>query len=663
MSSFKIGFNIEDYQDILPNPTEYLKHDVIINNKEWNDGNLDECIWRRPADAIDKYPSKAVKAREIVRILKTGVWIMIKDQPIWIPPNYYFFLTYFNAGGMPPQFRLKRLKHVYFKIGVRNNPRALGTYTVKNRQDGETTIAMSDSLWEVMDGNMDFGQIGIQSKTRDTVVRSCWRNLIMGWNGIPQWLKGELFSDFTSGERVAEAMKFMRQHTPMQDARDILISFGASTHNAFDSYNNMRRCVLDEVNKWLECSFYQTYLNYEKFIAAGSSRKGLFDIFSSPADTNGKHNDEAYQFWKDSNPNELEDGTTKSRCFRYYSNPLDGAEGMYDKFGDADPDEILAWIKRKRKNTPKEHLMSEVRAYPLNESEMFEATDSGYGVLDNEEGIKARRIYLIGRRFKDNTQEPIKVYGNLERVDGFVDGDVQFRMADVDHFDVDRARFCFSYIPQDKEPLQTVFKPPEYVENCLGVDPYARRHTKEKKRSNGAMVNRKFRDIYETGINKCPTMIYCNRPQSEIIFYEDVIKAAIFNRARIQYENITAGLGEYIEDRGYFDWLLPTKGQREGSKLTGDSPSGKGGFFEEGLGLLNAATNLPILATDPYHLELHWFDELLEDYLKLNPKDTHEQDLTMADIQALVGIAKLLHQEKRLPSEITGRLLSYLLED
>lgn len=702
MSSFKVKFDIRNYatveadpakgivarEGILPSVREYQRYDEILNYKDGIAGNIEKCVWKKqpePAIITQEYIQQ-----EVTRILRTGIWIFIKDTPVWIPPNYYSFLQYFTTGGQPPQFRIKRLKHVYFKIAVRNNQRALGTYTIKNRQDGETTFAMNDCLWEVADGNMDFGMIGMQSKTRDTVMKSCWRTLIMGWNTYPQWLKKALYYDLRNGDRLAETMKFIREADLDDMGRDILITYGASTHNAFDSFNNMRRCVLDEINKWEECSFFSTFLNYEKFIAAGSSRKGLFDIFSSPADKNGKHNDEALAFWKGCalqlrdeygnpikengriltqndifQPYDIEDllnGTTATRIFRYYSNPLDGIENEYDMWGDADPEAIRDYIMQRRASIPKEHLMGEIRANPLDESEMFGAFEGG-GAWENAQGIKDRKIYLIGRRFKETTPpEPIKVFGNLEWKEGVKDSDVVFRMADTDTFDVMKARFCFSHMPKDKEPLISVFRPPVYVENCLGVDPIAKRYALGKNPSNGAAVNHKFRDLFNTGINKMPTMVYANRPHHANIFYEDMIRAAVFNRAMVQYENINDGIANYFEDRGYHEWLLPSLGHKRGSLHTGDAPSARGSFLDEIMGLIEGFTAIPPEEGMPYLLQNIWFTELLEDLLAFNPKDTHANDITMAWGQALFGAAKMLHQKIREKSLLNNNIMAYLLE-
>lgn len=638
---FKINFNILDYMDVCPEPPTNIR-DYINWDKPEN-----ECIWEKE---IPDLISPRYKKQETIRVLRTGVWIIIKSMPVWLPPNYYYFLQYFTTGGKPPQFRLKRLKQIYFKLRVRKNPKALGTYSIKNRQDGETTIAMSDILWECCDGNMDFGAIGIQSKTRKTVTESCWRSLTMGWNSLDLWVKELFYPDIVSQDQIAEKIKFQRPKTLMNTGRDIMITYGASTHNAFDSLNNMRKCVLDEVNKWEECSFYATFLNYEKFIAPGTERKGIFDIFSSPADTAGRHNDEAYAFWKNSDPDALTDfGSTRTRVFRWYSNPLEGIEGCYDEFGDADGDVIYKIIMQKRADADKEFLMGEIRGYPLNESEMFGSTDQ-QAIWSNTEGLKERAIYLIGTRYKNIiTKEPINIYGNLERVDGYIDGDVEFRMADSQKFDIKDARFCISYLPQNREPLRDIFKPPLYAENCLGIDPIQKRHPTGKKFSNAAMVNWKFRDVLDTKILKCPTLIYCCRPSHAEIFYEDAIKAAIFNRSMVQVENINDKIIDWFEDRGYMDWLLPKIGQPKNSLQKGDSPTGGGrnAFLEEMIGLMDAVLNTPLIKGDQYLLELNWFLDLINDLLKFNSRDTHENDLSMALGQALIGAVKIMHIKVR----------------
>jgi hypothetical protein len=432
-----------------------------------------------------------------------------------------------------------------------------------------------------------------------------------------------------------------------------------------DGRHNVKKCILDEVLKWVECNFGDTLTNYSKFIMPGFERRGLFDIFSSPADQDCQSYRDGYEVWKQSNPDEINPitGTTQSRLHRYYSNPLEGIQGAYDKWGDADPNLIYDHIMRERAAASKEKKLGEIRGFPLNEEEMWGSLE-GSAMWTNSEGIKKRAVYLIGTRFKnEKTKEPKVLYGNLERIDGYIDGDVEFRLSDKDHFDVKDARFCITHIEQDRTPLENIFRPPKYIQNCLGVDPFNLRYEAKNKgkQSFGAMVNRQFRDIFNTGFNKVPTLIYLNRPEHQDTFFEDVIKAAIYRRAMIQYESRSDKLANYCEDRGYFDWLLPEIGESATSKRKGDAPSGKGKFLDEGIALIDAITNLPLNPEDPYLLEMNWFAELLNGYLAFDANDTQKGDIVMADIQALVGIVKLMYKKIRQPSSVNAGVLDYLL--
>jgi hypothetical protein len=670
--SFKVDFDITNYRDILPRMDSYTANDFIINADYYNKGDTDSCVWKKYVPSASEITSQEFRVREARRVLKTGAWVCIKETIVWLPPSYYMALQYGKTGDDDLQFRLKRLKHVYFKLQARANPACIGTFTIKNRQDGETTTAVTDGLWECADGAaMKNGQVAIQSKTRADAINPCWMTVQTMWQTLPMWLKEMIYSDFSSGENIAEKIRFMRNADEAKDiaARNVLMTFYPAVYNAMDGKNNVKKCILDEVLKWVECHFGETLTNYRKFIMPGMERRGMFDIFSSPSDKDCQSYRDGYELWKISDPNVItENGTTESRIHRYYSNPLEGIQGAYDKWGDADPQFIYDHIMRERKNTSKDKLLGEIRGFPLNEEEMWGSIEGG-SVWSNTQGLKERSIYLMGTRFKSNaTKEPKVLYGNLEWSDGIVDSDVDFRQADIDRFDLQYARFAISYLPQNREPLKKNSggqpDPPPYVESCLGIDPIDKRYATRAVRgySNAGMVCHKFRDLLQTGINKCPTLLYSCRPSHSEIFFEDAIKAAVFSRSLVQTESINSKIIDYFEDRNYFSWLLSKRGEPKNSKIKGDSPSGKGMFLTEMMGLIDSITNTPLTPESPYLLENFWFRELIDDLLKFNPKDTHENDLSMAFGQSLMGAAKIIHQRVRQPSEVGDAFMAYLFD-
>jgi hypothetical protein len=669
MNDFKVKFNLSDYKDILPEPpTDYSE---IINSEK----DIKDQVWRKQDHPL--IITNDFILQEAKRI-KQGVWILIKGVLLWIPGNYYQFLQYGLAGGEDPQFRLKRLKSVYFKIKIRKDPRFIGTFTIKNRQDGETTMCMSDALWEVISGDLNTGLVGLQSKSREDAVNPCWFTLCSHWNAYPFFFKDAFYPHFTSGNNIAEKLKFSQPadpNNPNDRGKNVEILYGPAKHNAFDGKNNMRRCILDEVCKWpSDCSFKKTFFNYKKFIMPGKIRKGLFDILSSPADTNGIHNDEAADFWNDSDMDEIQEdtGSTKTRIGRYYSNPLDGIEGFYDEYGDCDPQEIYEHIMRERKTVKKEDLMAEVRGYPLpilgtdrpDPEQLFGSTDTGH-IWINIEGIKQRKIELA------KVKATKVVYGNYEWPNNNPDsGEPEFRQADRMTFDEHDARFCLSTTTDPKIELADLRIPPKLIQESLGVDPFNLRYKTKNliTGSLGAAISWKFRDLLQTGLVNYPALSYLSRPTHENVFFEDMIKAAIARRAKVQYENSNDKMENYFEDRGYDEWMIPSINAKpvevngEFKIRKGDAPSGKGAtaFMNEGIGLINGVLNKPITPDQQYLLELFDFEEVLDDIISFNKTNTQQNHFTMALIQALLGANKLMFKKQKKKESVNNEVLGYV---
>lgn len=671
-SPFRINFNIEDYKDILPQPpTDYNE---ILNA----DKDIEDQFWTKipfPLIITTEYIFQEAKR------IKQGVWILIKGELLWIPGNYYFFLQYWNAAGRPPQFRLKRLKAVYRKIRVRNNPKLIGTFVMKNRKDGETLFSVCDGIWEVLIEEQKHGAIAMQSKTRDTVIGSCWKSLVSGWNGMPMFFKNHFFSDFTSGSNISEQLKFQRSANPNDPndmGKNVNIVYGPCVYNAFDAYADIIRLILDEVAKWVECSFYDSYINYKKIIMPGSERRGLFDVISSPADTNGKHNDEAEMLWNLSDGKKLnpETDSTHSRLLACYSNPLDGIEGKYDKYGDCDPQDIYEHIMRERKSTPKDKLMGEIRGYPLpilnteepNPEELFGATDTN-SIWINKKGITDRRVIILEKK------AALVEYGIWEWPNNVPDsGEPVWRAADTMQFNDDTARFCISHRPENNIDLRDLKTPPHpsLIQSVIGTDPFNLRYSAKNQvtGSQGAGICWKFRDFIMNDNLQFPTSTYFARPWHQSIYHEDMILWCLATRSMIHYENKNTELEKYFEDRGYLAWMLVDENARvietpDGQKVKrGAAADGRGAndFMNNGISFINGVTNRPLTLEDKYLLEYFNHEEVLEDALAFNKVNTQKSHFTMAWIQALIGRNKILFKKIRKKDTKNNMMLQYLLE-
>lgn len=358
----------------------------------------------------------------------------------------------------------------------------------------------------------------------------------------------------------------------------------------------------------------------------------------------------------------------------FFLDRLDCIEGFYDEFGDADPQEIYEHILRERKTKPKDQLMAEIRGCPLpitgtdkpDEEELFGATDTNH-IWINIAGIKERKKEVS----KASVKATSVVFGNLEWPNNNPDsGEPEFRQADKMTFDEDDARFCLSTTQDAKLELSDLRTPPKLIQESLGVDPFNLRYKTKNivTGSLGAGISWKFRDLLQTGLVNYPTLAYLSRPTHENTFFEDMIKAAIYRRAKVQYENSNDKMENWFEDRGYDQWMIPSINAKpvevngEFKIRKGDAPSGKGAtaFMNEGIGLINGVTNKPITPDQQYLLELFNFEEVLDDIISFNKTNTQQNHFTMALIQALLGANKLMFQKRRKKEPVNNNMIEYV---
>lgn len=664
--AFTVDLELDKYKSLFPPmpPSE-----EIINYN----ADIGDCVWKRQIPDIFHF---AFWEKEKVR-LRQGVWIIIKDTPLWIPPNYYHFLENGIAGTGAPEFRLKELKNNYYKLWVRANPRATGTFDIKNRQDGRTTRVISDSLFEFQDGVNNHGQINIQSKTNSDGERPCWSTVKSQWLNYPKWLKTALYPDFASGNNIETQLRFTREETEIKGvrgdkiikpSRNLFMSYYPAVFNAQDGSSNVLKCIADEFCKWIVCSPSKFITNSKQFMQVGATRKGLYEIFSSPADFYHKNVDDVFKIWENSDPSKLDQfGTTKSGFFRYHSNPLDGIEGFYDKYGDVDPNQIYEHIMYLRGKADKDEELGEIRANPMTLDEMFGSYDTNL-YWDNIEGIKQRKTFIVNTIYKDEeTLEPKYQWGNLEMSPG-LNGqpEVNFRPNERNEFDMKTGRFCFSELPE-YEPLKDNSEPPAFIEGCIGVDPYhlGKNGKLLSRRSQAGTVGWKFRQLAVDSFVPRPTFIYNCRPPHIHTFFWDMIMAAIFTNSMVQYEKTSDEMERFFDDNGYGEWILnsTTSKRSKAYKTRTEIGRGKrgGAFMIDVKSIVNILTNTPVNPDSPYILDQFWFEQLLQQLIDFNEDDTSKYDLVMGLFQAVYGALKILNVKVKEGSNISKLMIEYFM--
>lgn len=665
--AFQVDLQLDKYQHIFP---EKPISEEIINF----DADIEDAVWKRQVpDIMNRVFIELEKKR-----LRQGAWIVIKDTLLWIPPNYYHFLENGMAGTGRPEFRLKELKNSYFKLWVRANPHAIGTFDIKNRQDGRTTRVMSDSLFEMQDGVNNHGQINIQSKTNADGERPCWSTVKSQWLNYPKWLKDLLYSDFASGNNIETQLRFTREESEIKNlrgerivrpSRNLFMSYYPAVFNAQDGSSNVLKCVADEFCKWINCSPAKFLTNSKQFMQVGATRKGLYEIFSSPADFNHKYLDDVLKIWEDSDPDNLDEyGTTQSGLFSYHSHPLDGIEGYYDKYGDVDPTKIYERIMYLRKKSSKDEELGEIRANPLNKGEMFGSFDNNL-YWDNIKGIIERKTFVVTTLYKDeDTLEPKYQWGNLEMIPSNNGGQpqVQFRPNEKNEFDIKTGRFCFSDTSFGNT-LNDNTEPPAYIESVIGIDPYhlGKNGKTTSRRSLAGVVGWKFRKLGEENFAPRPFFIYNCRPAHIHTFFWDMIMAAIFTNSMVQYEKTSDELERFFDENGYGEWILNSTTSRRSREYKTRTEIGRGvrggAFMIDVKSIVNILTNTPINPDAPYILDQFWFEQLLQQLIEFNEDDTSKFDLVMGLFQAVYGAVKILNVKVKPGSSVSKMMLDYFM--
>lgn len=616
-------------------------------------GNKKEDQYWRKIPIPREFSSKSAEVeyweKEFDYCFISGRWMVNKGELVWLPPKYYSLLQHWRIRGkkMGVEFRLKRLRHALFRHMIKCTPSYIGSFTIKNRRDGETISAMSDMVNEALIS--DAGIFGIQSKTGDDARDVCWSHLMYGFRGLHPRFKmhpdgSPIWQGTTDPKKqliFAPQSKIITGRTTVFDLYDeedqfVQIYYRPTVSNAFDG-REMAEIVLDEFCKWEEDSPFQAYQTYIDCVLQGKDRRGLFNIFSSPAEKNTKANAESFELWKMSDPNEIdpETGVTKSRLLQWFSDPLEGIESFYDKYGGANSDEIHAYLMNRRKNLPEDKVLSEIRRYPLNIREAFQSYENT-AAWTNKKAMEKRMVYLQSTFQKDN-QEPKSLVCALSWKDGIPDTTPILQIAGPGTEPTETHRFVFARTPNQPGSVinNPTKKPPKIIQSVIGIDPYDYRRPRGQKKSNGGGTQYRF---LEFDGPKGFDSFYLGRPRPEIM-YEDMILWAVYTSSLAQVEAKNQGVIDHFEDRGYFGWLLPSDLDGD-SDIKGNSPSGNSRFLDEMISIFDG------LVTEEF-LEDHWLELILSDSLLFDRDNTHPYDLTMSALQSVFGAYKIIKKGNR----------------
>ena len=497
---------------------------------------------------------------------RNGFWFFNDGRPTYVTGRHYMMLQWTKMDvGYPDYLEFQR--EIFLHLAAcEADPRCIGQLYTKCRRSGYTNICSSvllDEATQVKDK-----LLGIQSKTgKDAQENIFMKKVVQMFRHYPFFFKP--IQDGTTNPRMELAFREPSKRitknnktTQTGEALNTVINWKNTTNNAYDG-EKLHLLYLDEAGKWERPTDIRDAWRIQRtclIVGRKIVGKAMVGSTVNPMDKGGK---EYKDLWRDSDPNERNaNGRTRSGLYRLFIPAYESLEGFFDVHGRpiaSDPDSPVdgldgdvitigakTYLKNEReslKGDPSE-LNEVTRQFPFSTDEAFR--DSIDGSLFN-----IGQIYEQIQYNDDLFPNPV-VRGNFVWKNGEQDTEVLF---DPDP----NGRFRVAWMPpSDMRNLKLERNgkrvPPNAELGVGGVDSYDLDATVDGRGSKGALhLYNKFHMEHPANMF---VVEYASRPPLAKIFYEDVLKAAVFYGYPILIENNKYGIARYFESRGYDGYLM-----------------------------------------------------------------------------------------------------------
>lgn len=583
---------------------------------------------------------------------RNGVWIIIKEKPVYLTgPAYVFFNYWTMEGGTFPEFRFEAVEYFWIADMAELDRNCYGIFDIKCRRLGDTEKAVFLG-WE-MCTRYRSSHFGMQNK-QDADAKANFQRAVIGAQAMPFFFQPVLFAGDTPQNEMI--WRFPQQAGNKRIDRRLELKgsmgFRATKDRAYDG-RKLRFYHLDEPGKispkvmncittWEIVRLCLSLYNGKKIIGKAHLTSTVEFI------GDGESVEIMQQFWDESNPAELnENGRTISglwRVFRGYTLAAEVDEYGFHKASEAKElrDKEISALMRKKKY---DQVTSLKRRQPatIHEALVPPETDCilGAHMLDEQ-------ISRIEARLDAGEQWPTRCFrGDFVWSNGF-GSDVIWRPNDYGRFEVSghpqitnhRLMHNGLWAPQNAGTYGAGADPIDHVQTN-------KVHSKINPSDGALAIGCLFdelreqvaiqRDEYgnienaeELITNRC-VCTYSNRPANPYDYYEDVLKAIIYYGCKINIETQKPGIISWLIQKGYQAYLakkpatldpkvLLTGKQRQDEYGSSASTGTIGGYVDS------------IINHNMSFIETHTHLTLLRDMRKFNgrPENRTQRDITVA---------------------------------
>jgi hypothetical protein len=546
-----------------------------------------------------------------------GFWFKSNGSDVYVTGLHYFYLCYWNLDTGLPKYRDTDRKYFYFLQYCIEDPECFGMVEITKRRQGKT-FRGGVFLYEYT-SRTNNARAGIQSKTGSDAKEVFRKAVIQPFKKLPDFFVPVY--DQSKGLTPTSELRFYqttvkgKKANQIKDEEELESAIDWKTSEAI-SYDGQKiqRYLGDEVGKTAEVNVWERYLvtRYCHLDDEGKIiGKALLTTTVEDMDQGGAP---FKKIWDNSDQIKKSGKRTPSGLYRYFC-PADETR-YYDKFGHAHREKALDEILEERKLLANDTraLSSVIRKEPLSWEEAFRI-DGSKCLYD--------AMKLNERMDRLSWKENITTRGNFVWENGERDTRVVWEPNRSGRWEV------VKLFENEQDSNKIARRGESYYSNntgfVMGVDPVDHNQTQDGRRSNGAaLVLQKYNSVKEDDMyNYAFVCKYIYRPESVQIFYEDMIKTAVYYGCQILFENQKIGMMHYFNDRGYSNFLmwLPERTQPG----IAASPKTHQHIAELTESYINE------------YYEKVYFKDLINDWLEFDISNTTAYDAAMAAGYALIA--------------------------
>jgi hypothetical protein len=479
-----------------------------------------------------------------------GFWFMNNGNPQYITGLHYFYLNYWTLDTGLPKYRDTDRKYFYFLQYCIEDPECFGMVEITKRRQGKT-FRGGVFLYEYISRTKN-ARAGIQSKTGSDAKEVFRKAVIQPFKKLPDFFVPVY--DQSKGLTPTSELRFYQTTVKGKNANQIkdeielesMIDWKTSEGISYDG-QKIQRYLGDEVGKTADVNVWERYLVTRYCHLDDEGRiigKSLLTTTVEDMDQGGAP---FKKIWDNSDHTKKTGKRTPSGLYRYFC--AADETRYYDNYGFAHRERALNEILEERKLLANDSraLSSVIRKEPLSWEEAFRI--DGSKCLYNAMKLNERLDRL-------SWKENITTRGNFVWVGGEKDTHVDFEPSKNGRWEV------VKLFDKEEDSNKVVRRGDTFYSNnpgfVMGVDPIDHNQTQDGRRSNGAgMVLQKYNSANESDpYNYAFVCKYIYRPESVQVFYEDILKTAVYYGCQILFENQKIGMMHYFNDRGYGNFLM-----------------------------------------------------------------------------------------------------------